>query len=245
LVGILKEYGVVPEPVWVGGTNRIAHVIAETETNIHSHVIVGEVEINQDQENEFMDKFKKRIQEAKWVILAGTLPHCLTDDFYIKLIRIAKSAGIPILIDAQKQFVLEAVKAHPDIVKMNWEEFNWTFACQTNTLNALLEKAKDIKNKKSLRNFVITMGKDGILALTEEGNFLVKAPIQISVNSAGAGDSVSSVITWRLSEKDDWKSALVWANAVSAATVLTRRTGDVRMEDVSRIKPDITVEEIP
>ena len=37
-----------------------------------------------------------------------------------------------------------------------------------------------------------------------------------------------------------WKTKISaeWAGAVSAATVLTQRTGDVRMEDVERIKPN-------
>jgi hypothetical protein len=35
-----------------------------------------------------------------------------------------------------------------------------------------------------------------------------------------------------------------WASAVSAASVLTERTGDVIMEDVDRIFPMVTVEKI-
>ncbi len=80
--------------------------------------------------------------------------------------------------------------------------------------------------------------------MTMEGIFLVKAPEQKPVNAAGAGDSVSSTLAWRLSLGEDWKSALHWAGAVSAATVLTKRTGDVEMQDVDRIMPDVTVEKI-
>ena len=244
LVEILKEYGIVPEPVWVGGTNRIAHIITETETNIHSHVIVGEVQINEKQKAEFIEKFSRRVQEAKWIIFAGSLPPSLHDDFYIELIRIAKSAGVPTLIDSQREYILEAIKAQPDIVKMNWEEFDWTFSCETHELDALIRKAREIKQQKTIKNLIITLAKDGILALTEGGDFLTKAPIQKTVNAAGAGDSVSSTLAWRLSLGEDWKSALLWAGAVSAATVLTQRTGDVRMEDVERIKPDVFIKEI-
>ncbi len=244
LIEILKDYGIIPEPVWVGGSNRIAHIITETETNIHSHVIVGEVQINEKQKVEFVEKFSQRVKEAKWVIFAGSLPPSLNDDFYIELIRIAKAAGVPTLIDSQRQYILEAIKAQPDIVKMNREELEWTFSCETPDQDILIRKAREIKQQNAIKNLVITLAKDGILALTESGDFLAKAPVQVPVNAAGAGDSVSSTLAWRLSLGEDWKIALMWAAAVSAATVLTQRTGDIRMEDVERLKPDVTVKEI-
>lgn len=244
LVEILKDYGIIPEPVWAGGINRIAHVIAETETNIHSHVIVGEIEISEEQKTEFVKKFSDRIHEADWVIIAGSLPPSLKEDFYYDLIKIAKAAGVPSLIDSQRRFMLEAIKAKPEIVKMNWEEFDWTFSKNTPDLETLISQAREIKQQNEIENLILTLSKDGILALTESGNFLVKAPIQKPVNAAGAGDSVSSTIAWRLSQGDNWKESLRWAGAVSAAAVLTQRTGDVRMEDVYRIMPDVEIKEI-
>ena len=83
-----------------------------------------------------------------------------------------------------------------------------------------------------------------MLAFTPEGDFLTKAPLQKAVNAAGAGDSVSSTLAWRFSLGEGWEAALKWAGAVSAATVLTERTGDVVMSDVDRIYKDVTVTKI-
>jgi len=229
LVELLEEYGIIPEPIWVGGTNRIAHVIAEEKTNIHSHVITGEVEVSADQKQEFLDKYKKRLKEAEWVIFAGSLPASINMDFYSELIALANEAGVPSLIDSQKQYIIEAIKAKPDIVKLNWEEFEWTFNKKAETIESLIVQAKQLYKDKGIKNLVLTLGKRGMLALTSQGNFLVKAPEQKPVNAAGAGDSVSSAITFRLSKGDSWESVLRWASAVSAATVLTERTGDIEM----------------
>jgi 1-phosphofructokinase len=244
LVELLEEYGIIPEPIWVGGTNRIAHVIAEEKTNIHSHVIVGELVVSAEQKQEFVNKFKKRVKEAEWVIFAGSLPPTINVDFYYELISIAKDANVPSLIDSQKQYIIEAIKAKPDIVKMNWEEFEWTFNKKAETLEDLILLAKQLYLEKNIKNLVITLGKRGILALTTEGNYFVKAPFQQPVNAAGAGDAVSSTIAYRLSQGDSWESALRWSSAVSAATVLTERTGDVEMTDVERIFKDVEVKKI-
>jgi 1-phosphofructokinase len=244
LVELLEEYGIISEPIWVGGTNRIAHVIAEEKTNIHNHVIVGELVVSAEQKQEFVNKFKKRVKEAEWVIFAGSLPPSLNVDFYYELISIAKDANIPSLIDSQKQYIIEAIKAKPDIVKMNWEEFEWTFNKKAETLENLILLAKQLYLEKNIKNLVITLGKRGILAFTAEGNYFAKAPFQQPVNAAGAGDAVSSTITYRLSQGDSWESALRWSSAVSAATVLTERTGDVEMTDVERILKDVEVKKI-
>lgn len=244
LVDLLLEYGIEPEPIWVDGVNRIAHVIAEEKTNIHSHIIVGHVEINEAQKTAFVDKFRQRLDEADWVIFAGSLPACLNENFYAELIRIARQNNKPCLIDSQKGFMRQAVPASPNIVKMNWEEFEWTFDKKAPTLDALYQQARALKAEKAIQNLVLTLSTEGIMALTEQGDFLAKAPLQKPLNAAGAGDAVSSAIVWRLAKGDTWLEALRWGSAVSAASVLTLRTGDVNMPDVLRILPDVQIDRL-
>lgn len=241
LIEILKNYNVIPVPVWVGGNNRISYVIADESTNIHSHVIVGEVNVNQNQKEEFVEKFSEQINKAKWVIFAGSIPPSVDQNFYKTMIEIANNASVPSLVDTQNDFMVEAISAKPTVVKMNWKEFEWTFGLEALTINALYTQAKIIRIDKKLKNLILTLGENGILALTEEGDYISKAPYQKPVNAAGAGDAVSSVIVWRLSIGDSWPDVLRWASAISAAAVLTERTGDVCMDDVDRILPGVSV----
>lgn len=241
LLEIIEEYGITPEPVWVDGTNRIAYVIAELENKRHSHIIAGKVFISDEQKQQFIDRYKTHLKKADWVIFAGSLPPDMNADFYYELIQLSKQAGVPTLVDSQKQYMVEAINAKPDIVKMNWEEFEWTFNYKADDLKSLINIAEDFFEEKRLKNLILTLSKEGILALTTEGKFLVKAPFQEPVNAAGAGDAVSSTITWRLSRGDSWESAMHWASAVSAAAVLTERTGDVNKEDIDRIYPLVSM----
>jgi 1-phosphofructokinase family hexose kinase len=241
LIKLLEMYSIIPEPVWVGGINRVAYVIAEEKTNIHSHVIAGEIVVSAQQEQEFIDKFRNRVKTADWVVFAGSLPRSLKDDFYCELILIAKEAGVPTLIDSQKQFLIKAIEAKPDIVKMNWEEFEWTFNKKAESIDDLIPLVKDLRDSHEIKNLVVTLGKRGLLALTTEGNYFSKPPQQVPVNAAGAGDSVSSTIVYQLFKGDSWEAALRWASAVSAATVLTERTGDIILADVDRIIKDVEV----
>jgi len=244
LVSIVEEYGITVDAIWADGTNRIAHVIADKKNSEHSHVIAGKTIVNAAQKQEFFNRFRARLDDSEYVILAGTVPESMNQDLYTELIPIARDAGIPTLVDAHGEVMRAAVTAVPDIVKMNWDEFEFTFDKKAETIESLIQQAGEFYKEKNLKNLVITMSKEGILAFTPDGTFLAKAPPEEPLNSAGAGDSVSSTLAYRLSKDDDWESVLRWSCAVSAATVLTERTGDVFQEDIERILPQVSIKKL-
>jgi 1-phosphofructokinase family hexose kinase len=244
LIDLVEGYGISVVPIWVGGTTRVAHVIADKKTKIHSHVIAGRMDVSAEQAQLFTDQFSSLIEQAESVIFAGSVPKSMDPGFYNHLIKLTKEKGLPTLVDAQNEVMREAIQAKPDIVKMNWEEFRWTFNKKSENLEDLVVEAESFHAEQDIQNLVITMSKEGILAVTEEGTYLAKAPLQKPLNAAGAGDAVSSALAVRLHAGDTWEKAMRFASAVSAAAVLTERTGDVLMEDAGRILPDVEIRKI-
>jgi len=244
LVEILEGYGINIYPVWVGGTTREAHVIADQKNNIHSHVIAGEMVVSKAHSKVFIAHFINLLDKAESIIFAGSIPESLGPGLYSELIPLAKAKGILTLVDAQKDVMKESIKAKPDIVKMNRDEFGWTFNKPVAALEKVIDEAIAFHDAHKLKNLVITMSEDGTLAVTHKGVFLSKAPRQKPVNAAGAGDAVSSSLAVKLQEGKSWEESLRFASAVGAAAVLTEGTGDVLMEDVNRIYPDVKVEKI-
>jgi len=242
LVRLLEAYGIIPEPIWVDGETRTAHVIVETKHHRHSHIIAGQLRFTENHIVQFMQRYRTRVQAAQWVICAGSIPDSLPQALYRDCVEEAARVHVPVLIDSQRSAILETLPADPAIVKMNWEEFEWTFGTSAPTLEDLKHQARELFNERNLKALVLTCSSDGILAFSAQGAFHARPPRQKSVNAAGAGDAVSSALTWRLSMGDHWPEALKWAGATSAAVVLTEGTADCHMEDVRRIYPDVQVE---
>jgi 1-phosphofructokinase family hexose kinase len=241
LLEVVEDYGIIPDPVWVDGETRVAHVISEMKYHHHSHVIAGELIVSAAQRNEMVERFKKRVREASWVICAGSSPPSIAPDLYRTITEIAVEAGVPVLIDAFGEFIRSAIPARPQIVKMNTAEFADTFKLGRGDLELIKEQALGIYHDLRLKALVLTCAEDGILAICPEGVFQAVAPRQKAINAAGAGDAVSSALAWRFSVGDTWPEALRWAAAVSAAVVLTERTADCEMEEIRRIYPDVVV----
>jgi len=244
LMNILDDYQISVKPIWVDGTTRIAHVIADKKRDIHSHVTAGRLDVKPHHRKEFVQQFDNLLEKSDYVIFGGSIPKSTAPDLYTELVAKAKKKMVPTLVDAHHETMTEAIKAKPDIVKMNWEEFGWTFNMRSTKIEELIEEAKHFYAKRDLKNLVITMSKEGILAITQEGIYLSKAPLQKPVNAAGAGDAVSSTLAVKLIEGKTWEVAMQYASAVSAAAVLTEKTGDVWMKDVDRILPHVIVEKI-
>ncbi len=241
LLSLLEGYGIQVEAVWVGGETRLAHVIVERRTHRHSHLITGELQVSPEHTVRFLECFRRRVRQAEWVICGGSIPPSAPQDLYAHILSEAQAVGVPVLMDAAHQAICQALPQRPSVVKMNWGEFESTFHRQAATLEALQSAAHQVYHDRCLNALVLTCGAQGMLAFTPQGNYRVALPPLPAVNAAGAGDAASAALAWRLSLGEDWKTALRWAGAVSAASVLTEATAECRMEEVLRLLPQVQV----
>ena len=244
LIELLDGYGIIPEAIWVDGETRICYVISEANNGQVSHIKFGELLIEQDHVNQFMQVFTGRLSSCNWLICAGSIPKSLSDSFYGTLVQRAALAGVPTLIDACESAIMDALPFKPAIVKMNWDEFEKTFGITSNRIEDLITAADQVYYQHHLENLVLTCGGEGIIAITREGIYHARAPLQKVVNAAGAGDGVSAALVWRLSLGDRWVEALRWAGATAAAVVLTEGTADCNLREVQNILPDVVVKNL-
>jgi fructose-1-phosphate kinase PfkB-like protein len=173
------------------------------------------------------------------------LPAGAPPDFYARLARIARQAGVPFLVDCFGEPARKTLDCPPTILKMNRAELNTTFGLTAHTITEVHHAAAEIHRAHHLENLVITVGKEGLLAVTAEGAFLACAPSQEEVNAAGSGDAASAALAWQRSLGSPWPLALQWAAAAGAAVVLTEGTAECDRADVERIFPQVQVFELP
>lgn len=238
----LEDYGILPEAVWVNGETRTAYIIAEARHAMHTHIFSGGLEISPAQRQDFLARYRRHLGRARWVLTGGRLPATLETSFLGLLVEAAAQAGVPALVDSSGQPLLECLAARPAVVKMNQDEFSQTFGGRRIETGGLKQAAAQVYQQHALSALVITCGAQGILAFTPQGCFHAHAPAQAVVNAAGAGDAASAALAWRLAQGESWPEALRWAAAVSAASVLTEGTADLRLEDATRILPQVTLE---
>lgn len=241
LVSVLQHYGVDVDPIWLPGETRLANVIVETARARHSHLMIGSLPVTAADVETMLARLRFHLAAATWVVAAGSLPPGMPASFYRLVAEIVHTAGKPVLIDATGAAMLEALGARPAVIKMNQNELMSTFGLSNGELPALIAAAHKVQQTYRLPALVLTCGREGVLAFADEGVLQAQAPVQRAVNAAGAGDAASAAIVWRRSLGDSWSDTLRWAAAVSAASVLTECTAEVRYTDVEHLLPDVRV----
>lgn len=239
LIDVLMRYGIDCDPIWLPGETRLANVIVETARARHSHVMIGALPISAAGLETMLARYQAHLQTATWVVAAGSLPPGMPVTFYHTVVTLAHAAGKPVLIDATGAPLLAALDARPDVVKLNQEEFVDTFGLPGGDLTALIAAARRVHQEHALPSIVLTCGREGVVVVTAEAVVQAQAPVQRAVNAAGAGDAASAAIVWRRALGESWPATLRWAAAVSAASVGTEATAEVRLADVELLLPDV------
>jgi 1-phosphofructokinase family hexose kinase len=242
---LYRKFEICYELLWVEGETRFSNVIVETDFNRHSHITTKGYSVDGEDCTRFLKRVTELASAQDWVLIGGTLPEGAPDTFYGQVIEAAHQKGARTLIDCAGKPLIQVLSSGPDVVKLNRSEFAATFGKSPDSLIDLAEAARQALADFRLNAMVITLDKEGMLAVTPEEVYRAHGLQLKPVNAAGAGDAASAAITYRLSQGDDWVSVLQWAGAAGAAVVLTQGTAECFLEDILKFRSQVQVERLP
>lgn len=133
---------------------------------------------------------------ARWLVLAGSLPPGVADDFYVDLIaavRSAHGADAPLIAVDTSGPALTAVVARgrPDLIKPNDEELA-ELTSRTLPDGELVSAVSAVAGELVPRRVaaaLVTLGASGAVLITADGTWAATPPEIRVVSTVGAGDS--------------------------------------------------------
>ncbi|MFI6538913.1 1-phosphofructokinase family hexose kinase [Nonomuraea sp. NPDC050547] len=183
----------------------------------------------------FVMSYETRVKAADAVVISGSLPRGVPADFYATLARIAARHGVPAIVDADGEPLRHAPTGRPTIVKPNHEELARAVPGGTPA-----EGAQALRSRGA-ESVVVSMGKDGLLAVTPEGDFRARMPYTVEGNPTGAGDALVAGLALGLVEAAAWPERLRRAAALGAAAVAAPVAGDFDHNVYTDIHPKIDI----
>jgi tagatose 6-phosphate kinase len=188
---------------------------------------------------DFLAGYRALLPGAAAVALCGSLPQGLPVGSYADLVREARGAGVPVLLDTSGEPLRRGLAARPDIVKPNADELT-RLTGSTEPVSA----ARDTR-RRGARSVAASLGAEGLLAVTESGVWHARPPFRLDGNPAGAGDSAVAGLLSGLVEGLDWPARLARATALSAATVAAPVAGEFDPALYEELLPRVEVTEVP
>ncbi|MFF2526522.1 1-phosphofructokinase family hexose kinase [Streptomyces liangshanensis] len=168
----------------------------------------------------FLARYEELLAGADAVALCGSLPPGIHVGAYADLVRGARGAGVPVLLDTGGEPLRRGIAARPDLVKPNADEL----ARLTGSREPL--RATRDARRRGAHAVVASLGPDGVLAATPDGVWRACPPAPAKGNPTGAGDSVVAGLLSALVERLPWPDRLTRAVALATATVLSPAAGE-------------------
>ncbi|HET9970506.1 MAG TPA: hexose kinase [Streptosporangiaceae bacterium] len=185
----------------------------------------------------FLGDYREALAGADAVVLSGSLPPGLPDSSYATLIEVA--SGLPVILDAHGEALRLGVTAGPAIVKPNLAELTALSPRQPTAAAAAREL-----HAAGAGAVVVTLGHDGLLAVTAEGCWRARPPAAVAGNATGAGDAVAAALAHGLVLGRPWDERLRHAVALGAATAAAPVAGEFRSGDYTGALAAVTVDQV-
>ncbi|MFJ8976298.1 1-phosphofructokinase family hexose kinase [Streptomyces sp. NPDC102282] len=223
--------------VTVAGNTRRTLAVVDRSTGDTTQLNEPGPHIGADEWAAFLGTFGELLPGASAVALCGSLPPGIHVGAYAELIRLARSAGVPVLLDTDGEPLRRGIAARPDLVKPNADEL-----ARLTGAREPLRATRDAR-RRGARSVVASLGADGLLAVTPDGTWRAAPPSPVRGNPTGAGDSAVAGLLSALAEGLDWRDRLARAVALSTATVLAPAAGEFDRTVYEDLLGRVTVEE--
>lgn len=212
----LQADGIPADFIPVEADSRInLKLKSEQETEIN-----GRGPVISSKESDQLLKQMETINERDIVIMSGSKPPSLTEDFYQQLVETIKRQGAEFVIDTTGTALKEALPQQPLLVKPNLEELAELFDVKLNQAKDVLPHGKKLL-EAGAKNVIVSMAGEGALLFTQEGIFHGTPPKGTVKNSVGAGDSMIAGFIGKYTKTQDVQQAFQMGIASGSATAFS------------------------
>jgi tagatose 6-phosphate kinase len=189
--------------------------------------------------------YEKALAGCAAVVLSGSLPPGLPAGSYATLIAMAAAAGVPAVLDAHGAALALGAAARPAIVKPNLAELaalaGRSLPAGPEAGDAAVAAAAARLRETGARAVVVSLGADGLLAVTEDGCWRARPPAAVAGNATGAGDAVTAGLAHGLVLGRSWAGRLRHAVALGTASAAAPVAGEFSAADYASVLGQVTV----
>ncbi len=190
----------------------------------------GPTPIKEDINNliNYLKQFKNEI-----VVISGSS----NVNIYYDLVKLLKKNNNYVILDADKDLLVDGIKGCPNIIKPNKDEISRLFNIDYDE-KVVTKKCKEL----NMDLICISLGKDGALFINKDKVYKAKALDVKYASAVGAGDAMVASFAYSKLNNYDIKNTISLAIAASCASVETSGTKPPNKDKVFAYQKEVKVE---
>jgi 1-phosphofructokinase family hexose kinase len=242
----LAAEGVAIDAVWTHGESRSSISVADRETWRLTEFYEHGAEVPEASWVDVQDALGRRLAEANWLTISGSMPLGAPDHGYREVVQEARAAGVRVLLDAEGDRLGLALEAGPDVVKVNATEAAELLQVPTSRRQDALTAAMKLRELAggSGHAGVVTRGAEGVVVAAPDGSLYEGVLYVRGRYPVGSGDAFLAGLVVELDRGNDWPRSLAGALGAAAANAELPGAGRLDPARADALAADSIVSEL-
>lgn len=228
----------------ISGETR--NCIAVLHQGQQTEILESGPEVSEEEGRAFLNHLETCLAGVNAVVISGSLPKGLSQDYYSGLVELCASHRIPVVLDSSGQPLLSVLKGQykPTVIKPNLEELSQLLKTDVSADNQELKALLSEDLFEGIEWIIVSLGAQGSFAKHGAKFYRVTIPKITVVNPVGSGDStvagIASALVGNLSDVDLLKRA----NCLGMLNAQEKMTGYVNLANYDHLFNQIQVVEV-
>ena len=220
----------------VQGSTRENFTVDETSTGKQFRFVLEGPELSEAEWQACLDLVAQAVPPGGYVVASGSLPPGVPDDFYARVVRLAREGGARCIVDTSGPALTEALAEGVFLVKPSKRELGEYVGAKLDSEQSEVEAASALVAGGSAENVALTLGEAGAVLASKYGVVRLPVPSVPVVSTVGAGDSFLAAFVLRLAQGRSPEEAFRAAVAAGSAAVMTPATELCHRSDVEQLE---------
>ncbi len=236
----LDTEGIRHDFVRTVGESRLCIAVVDPANVTQTEVNESGPLVTADEVSALLTKIRSLLPGASHLVLSGSAPPGVPDDFYAVAIEAAKSAGAITVLDSSGEHLRRGIAAAPDIIKPNAAELSSLVGSELNTTTEVLAAAKAFVDR-GIGVVVVSMGRSGAIVTNGRETWLAVPPKIDFVSAVGSGDSLVAAFVDAAAGGSNLADAIAAGVAAGAGNAMTYGAACLTLECFNKLRPDVRV----
>lgn len=228
------------EAIPIAGSTRLAITVHEEGSHDEYRFVPEGPHLHEHEWRAAYDRVLAHLDQHKadWLILSGSLPRGVPDDFYARLAKAATARNTQVALDTSGAPLRAAMGTGLALIKPSQGEFEALVGQKLTTREAQDDATKALVDSGAVKAVAVTFGHEGALLTTNAGIWRAP-PLNVpAVSAVGAGDSFLAAMVFAFARGDSPEAALNLASCAGAAAVMNPGTAHPKRAQILALFAD-------
>ena len=211
---------VIKDFIWLD--NGFSRINVKIKSHTESEINGSGPDISEKASEKLFEKLGL-LKNGDTLILAGSIPKSLPDNYYTHIIKRVCNKDIRVVVDAEKQVLTDTLKFRPYLIKPNKQELEEIFEVKISDIDTAVNLAFKLK-QMGAENVLVSLGEQGAVLIDLYGRIHRCEAIRGKTvcTTVGAGDSMIAGFIHGVDKYGEYDKALKMGVACGCASVFSQ-----------------------